>query len=583
MEPATDQSGGSGGALRRWGPIIAIVAIAAIVGGLVVAGGGDDDKEDVDDGGTGGEQATEVTNADGDPVYPFSWADGEAAGLTGDLEWGDRCDTELGTIAIPTVAPEQCYLPFEGDNGGATEEGVTADAIKIVRYLGPEADPIVKYITDAVSVDDSNADIMDTQDKQVALLQTYFETYGRTVEVEYYQSEGLATDATTARADAVKIAEDMKPFMVWGGPILTEAFGEELAARGISCISCAAGNQADREERAPFGIDTGLTNEQARVHNVEVIAKEVAGRKAEYAGDPELQEKERTFAYLHIETEDPSSAEDAEKTVEALEDAGVEIVERIPYALDPNTLQETAVNAIARMKEAGVTTVIFAGDPVAPREFTKAATSQDYFPEWFLNISALVDTNAFSRTYDQEQWKHAFGLTALAARVDNEVDGARFVFEWFYGEQALADGYVEVIAPQPALFFATLQEVGPNLTRQSFADALFRLEPTGDFLTAASVSWGQHDIWPDDVVGDDWEGIDNIARIWWDPEPTGPDELRKDGKGLWRFVEGGKRYLPGEWPEEDFPAFDEEGTSTIYDAVPESEAPPEYEPLAPGS
>jgi hypothetical protein len=568
--------------MRRWGPIIAIVAVAAVIAGLVVLGGGDD--EEADDGGDGGqaEEATDVTNADGEPIYPFSWADGEAAGLTDELEWGDRCDTELGTLAIPDVSAPPCYLPFEGDNGGATEEGVTADTIKIVRYLPPDADPIVKYITDAVAVEDTNADQMDTQTKQIALLQTYHETYGRKVEIEYYQSQGLATDATTARADAVKIAEDMKPFLVLGGPILTQAFGEELAARGISCISCATGNQEQREERAPYGIDLGLTNEQARLHNVEVLAKQVAGRPAEFAGDPELQDKERTFAYLHVETDDPASAANAEKTVAAYADAGVDIVERIPYALDPNTLQETAVNAIARMKDAGVTTVIFAGDPVAPREFTKAATAQEYFPEWFLNISALVDTNGFARTYDQEQWKHAFGLTALAARVDNEKAGARSVYEWFYGEPAKADGYVEVIFPAQELLFAVLQEVGPNLTRQSFADALFRLEPTPDRLTAVSASWGQHDRWPG-IEGDDWEGVDNIARIWWDPEAQGPDELRKEGAGLWRFVEGGKRYLAGEWPEEDFPAFEEEGTSTIYEDTPESEAPPDYEPLAPSS
>ncbi|MFL6205147.1 MAG: hypothetical protein ACJ739_07320 [Acidimicrobiales bacterium] len=567
--------------MRRWGPIIAIVAVAAIIAGLVIAGGGDDDE--ADDGGDKGpsEQATDVTNADGDPIYPFSWADGEASGLTDDLEWGDRCDTERGTVAIPDVSAAPCYLPFEGDNGGATEEGVTADTIKVVRYLAPEADPVVKYITDAVAVEDTNADQMDTQNKQFALLQTYFETYGRKVEVEYYQSQGLATDATTARADAVKIAEDLKPFLVLGGPILTQAFGEELAARHISCISCATGNQQQREDRAPYGIDVGLTNEQARAHNVEVLAKEVAGHKAEFAGDPELQGKERKFAYLHIETDDPSSADNAQKTIDAYKDAGIEM-ESVPYALDPSTLQETAVNAIARMKDAGVTTVVFAGDPVAPREFTKAATQQDYFPEWFLNISALVDTNAFSRSYDQEQWKHAFGLTALAARVKNENAGARYDYEWFYGEKAKADGYVEVIFPAPELLFTVLQEVGPNLTRQSFADALFRLEPTPDYLTAASVSWGQHDRWPG-IEGDDWEGVDNIARIWWDPDATGPDELRKEGKGLWHFVEGGKRYLLGDWPEESFPAFDDEGTSTIYETTPESEAPPDYEPLAPAT
>ncbi|MFL5207771.1 MAG: hypothetical protein ACJ8CC_01325, partial [Microvirga sp.] len=155
--------------MRRWGPIIAIVAVAAIIAGLVIAGGGDDDE--ADDGGDKGpsEQATDVTNADGDPIYPFSWADGEASGLTDDLEWGDRCDTERGTVAIPDVSAAPCYLPFEGDNGGATEEGVTADTIKVVRYLAPEADPVVKYITDAVAVEDTNADQMDTQNKQFAL------------------------------------------------------------------------------------------------------------------------------------------------------------------------------------------------------------------------------------------------------------------------------------------------------------------------------------------------------------------------------------------------------------------------------
>src|SRR5687767_2429433 len=130
MEPATDQTSGSGGAMRRWGPIIAIIVVAAIVAALVVMGGGDDDEAS-DDGGDSGpsEEATDVTTEDGDPVYPFSWADGEESGLTDELEWGERCDTERGTVAIPDVSAAPCYLPFEGDNGGATEEGVTADTI----------------------------------------------------------------------------------------------------------------------------------------------------------------------------------------------------------------------------------------------------------------------------------------------------------------------------------------------------------------------------------------------------------------------------------------------------------------------
>ncbi len=567
--------------MRRWGPIAAIVVIAAIVAVVVAMGGGDDEPESGGgDGGTGGEEATEVTNADGEPVYPFSWADGEASGLD-DLEWGDRCDTERGRLAVPDVGAESCYLPFEGDNGGATADGVTADTIKIVVYLGPDNDPIINYVTDAIQVDDTNADTKETLDNLITYYETYHETYGRHVEIEYYESEGIATDSTTARADAVAIAEDLKPFQVWGGPALTEAFGDELAARGIQCISCAGGSQAEFAERAPYGFGLGLTSEQSRAHNVEAISKQVAGGKAEYAGDPAFQDQDRVFGYLHIETEDPESAEDAERTVAALEDAGVEIAEKIPYALDPATLQETAANAIAKLKQSGVTTVIFAGDPVAPRDFTREATKQEYFPEWFLNISVLVDTNVFARTYDQEQWQHAFGLTALAARVDPEVTGSEYVYEWFFGETPASDDTIGVITPQPGLFYAVLQEVGPNLTNETWRDAIFRADPTPTYLTAPSLSWGQHDRWPG-VDGDDYDGIDDITKIWWDPEATGLDEIRNEGKGLWRYVDGGQRYLLGDWPEEDFKAFDEEGTSTIYDEVPESEAPPEYEPLPAG-
>ena len=183
MQPATDQSGGSSGAMRRWGPIIAIVLIAAIAAAVVAMSGGDDDPESGGDGGTDGAEAPDVTNADGEPVYPFSWADGEASGLR-DLEWGDRCDTERGTLAIPDVAAQPCYLPFDGDNGGATADGVTADTIKIVVYLGPDNDPVINYITDAIQVDDTNADTKDTLNNLISFYETYHETYGRHVEIE---------------------------------------------------------------------------------------------------------------------------------------------------------------------------------------------------------------------------------------------------------------------------------------------------------------------------------------------------------------------------------------------------------------
>ncbi len=585
MQPASDQPNEGSSALRRYGPVAAIVVVIAVIAAVVLIGGGDDDNTatTAPDTTVAGDDGSTTTGAPGEVTYPLSFSAAEEAGTAADLDWGDRCDTSRGQVAIPSYFAAECYLPFEGDNGGATDQGVTADSIKIVVYLGPDSDPIINYITDAIQVDDTNADAEDAITHWVDMLETYSETYGREVDIEYYESEGIASDAVTARADAVQIAEDMKPFQVWGGPALTTAFGDELVARGIQCISCGLTPTHDNlAKQNGLGIaGTALTNLQARQHNVEALVDQVAGQKAAYAGDPAMQDKDRVFGYLYIESSE-DSAKSAEDYRQALADRGVELAVMVPYTLDPATLQETAANAIAKLKQAGVTTVIFAGDPIAPRDFTREATTQDYHPEWFLNLSTLIDTNVFARTYDQEQWAHAFGITPLAARVDPDVESSYQLYEWFYGEKTKADGTLEVLVPTPNVFFEVLQGVGPNLTHDSFTKALFAYEEPVRGVQQYNVSWGDHGHWPT-IEGSDYAGIDDVTKIWWDPKAKGQDEIFNDGDGLWMFVDGGKRYYVDEWAKGDFKAFDPSGAVGIYADHPEGTAPPEFEPLPPKS
>jgi len=105
------------------------------------------------------------------------------------------------------------------------------------------------------------------------------------------------------------------------------------------------------------------------------------------------------------------------------------VAESVAYQLDPARLQEQAASAIARFKEAGVTSIIFSGDPIAPGTFTTEATNQDYFPEWIITGSALVDTTVAARSFDQEQWANAFGISPLAARVDPTAQGSYFLLD----------------------------------------------------------------------------------------------------------------------------------------------------------
>lgn len=616
MQPSSAESKGADWqrALRRFGPILAIVVVVIVV--IVIVAGGGDDSDDVEDlgddasvtegsgpdtdstdtsagdsFGDGGEDssvetAPDSTAPDHDESGPVDTGlpDGVmtisvANELGLDIDFGQRCDEERGTLAVPDFFAPECFAPFEGDNGGATAQGVTADSIKIVWWIPRDADPVLSYITSAILNDDTSADDEHTMRNLVTYYETYYETYGRSVDLVVYEGSGNITDVGAARADAVEIAEEHKPFIVWGGPTLTNAFAEELHARGIPCIGCGPGQTQDYYVDRP-GLAYSITKgpDQLNLLVAEYVGKRLTGDPAIHAGDESMHPKERVFGRIWIEAS-AASAESNKQFEAALADWGVEIKESQNYVLDPGTLQESASTVIARMKQAGVTSVIFNGDPIAPREFTNEATAQEYWPEWIVTGSVLVDTSAFSRTYDQEQWANAFGVSNLSARINRLVGGPHSVYVWFHGETPRANDNIGVINPVVQTFYSYNQLVGPELTIESFQKAIFAAAPTPRAFTAPSISYGLQGVWPE-AFEPDYRGIDDVAEIWWDTTVVGLDEIDREGTGLWRFVNGGQRYQPGEIPEGPPDAFVLDGTVTIYEQRPDDEAfPDDYEPL----
>ncbi|MEX1105344.1 MAG: hypothetical protein WEB78_04035 [Ilumatobacteraceae bacterium] len=592
MQPA--QSGATGGAgaggnrqLKRWGPIAAVVAVVAI-GAVVLVATGRDDGGDTSSSvapaaatsapatstagstDTAAADAATTTEPGETSTYPLSFSQATELGVADQIDWGKRCDTTIGRVAVPDFFAPECFAPFSGDNGGATDEGVTGDEIVLVNYLGQAGDPVIRYITDAVAVDDTNEQMADTMQGLVDYYQAYYELYGRTIKLINFEGTGIATDPVAARADAALVAEQYKPFAVLGGPALTSAFGDELAAKGILCIGCTPGQPNEfYAERDPLVWSLGTSAAQAQTHVIEFITKQLVGKNAEFGGDA-VKAQPRTFGYLYLDSSG-ASKDLADQFSAAMSDAGAPFAETVVYALDPATIQATASQAIAKMKSAGVTSIVFSGDPVAPRDFTREATAQEYFPEWVLAGSTLVDTNAFSRSYDQQQWRHAFGPTFGAARTDTQTIGSYAVYRWFHGEDPPAPGRIAVLAPNPALFFSVLQGAGPNLTHETWRDALFNGSGTRQAVSQPYLSYGDKGLWD----YPDYHGVDDGTLIWWDPDATGPDELRKDGPGMWQFVDGGARFLPGEWPT-DSRLFDPTGAVTIYTTPPPGEEPNQY-------
>jgi hypothetical protein len=471
---------------------------------------------------------------------------------------------------MPNAYEMECFADV-ADNGGATAPGVTADTVKVVVYQAPENDPVLDFITGPVNADDTNAQQAATYQGFADMFNAVLQTYGRTVELEFLQGSGTSADEVAARADAVK-AMDMGAFAVWGGPVLSNAWTEEIKARGGVCIGCPALRDA-----APsvFGITPSA--DQIRRHFVEYLSKKLAGHPAEHAGDEAMHSTERVFGLLYIDTGSQDIVDGLDDLHALLDDAGVDLAEEIGYELNPGTLAEQASTAIARLQAAGVTSVIIGGDPIAPKTFTEVATQQGYFPEWVLNGAPLQDTTAFGRTYDQEQWAHAFGISSLEARTANGLGDAERLYQWWAGEYPPADDTVGVLYPNPLMFFAGLQAAGPNLTMETFRDGIFYAGPGESRATQQIATFGEHGIWDEP----DYNGIDDMTEIWWDPTVPGDDEIRKPGTGMYRYVDGGKRYLPGDWPE-DLKVFDPAGTTTVYEELPPGEAPPDV-PSPPGS
>jgi hypothetical protein len=191
-------------------------------------------------------------------------------------------------VKLPTIHAPPCVEPFTGaaakGNGGATGPGVTADTITIAVYKAAD-DDIASSIIKGAGAKDTDEHVAATQQGLVDLWAEVTETYGRKVRLVTVHASGPGDDDTAARADAIKVATDVKPFIAWGGPSQSSAYGAELAARGIVCLAGCSGpvNRSFVREHAPYIWTTGA-GELGAENQAEWTAKRVAGHKAEFAG-----------------------------------------------------------------------------------------------------------------------------------------------------------------------------------------------------------------------------------------------------------------------------------------------------------
>jgi hypothetical protein len=485
----------------------------------------------------------------------------------------DNCDPNTGRIMVPTRFAPICVPKFVGDNGGGTYRGVSKDKITVVFFFVAE-DAATDAVLTAANANDSDEQIEAQVRDWITYYESHYQMYGRKVDVKFVHASGGATDAAAGRADAIKIADEIGAFAVWNASNNTMV--DELVARGVMCFCTVSQPIENYLKWAPYVWTTLLASTQGYVHRAEYIGKRLAAGKAQWAGDPVFQTQPRKFGIMYYDTDDKSYKAGVDFFVQELRDKyGVKPAVVAEYHGYPDTArsQEEARPLIQKFVQAGVSSVICVCDPFGPIFFTQEATRQAYQPEWIITGSALTDTSFFARLYDPTQWRHAFGISYLVARLPEEQSENYRLLQWQFGREPSAPASYGVIRGPLDIFYNGVHLAGPNLKPETFRDGMFAQPVTGEnSITAVQVSYGEKGFWP----WPDYIAFDDVTEIWWDPSAQGEDELGSNGSGLYRYVDMGKRYLPTKHPSSPPKAFDPANTVTIYDKPPPQDQWPEY-------
>jgi hypothetical protein len=564
MTPRTATPPPRSSIVARFGPL-AIILVA--IGGLAFVSSTGTDQVTTSDPGS----KTETGSANAQlPVY---FQDAKEEDEVDQYDFGDNCDPATGRIKVPSLYAPPCVAARPDVKRTTAGQGVTDDEITIVDYVAADDDlaaSLNAQLDTPEATDETTAKIIEM------FAQTY-ETWGRKIKV--VRLKGTGSDETSARADAVKVAAEIKAFASIGGPGQEGAYAEELARRGVVCVGCGLSlPDSALQANAPFLWGNLQTPEQYLLNLGDFIIERLLGKKAEFAGSPEIRSKTRNFGVVHFEQDPPVFGGVEEEVAKQGGARGYDAAVNLTYQLVIADLPEKARVLVDQLKKAKVTSVVFLGDPIMPIYLTKAATDQNYFPEWIITGTVLTDTTVFGRLYDQEQWAHAFGVSSLPARLPLEKSEAWRTYEWFYGEPPAAKKTATIINEPIRILMAGIHQAGPKLTPETFRDGLFAYPPTGGLPTNPRLSWGDHDLFREP----DFNAVDDMQVIWWNAEAKGPDEQGKDGTGMMMSADGGKRYLPGEMPHTPANVFDPDGAVAMYDELPADAVPPTYPSPGPG-
>lgn len=456
-----------------------------------------------------------------------------------------------------------CVADFEGDNGGATYQGVSAEEVRIVLYYdtfvstsSPRGTDTTPYDT---IVDLNRAPRSDDIGVIIAnrTWQQYFnaryQTYNRRVHffLQFGSYDGSrspeATDAASRQADAAKAFAAVKPFAVIDVTSFdgnSEFYIKYMAEKGVLNFGSVVGRTDEFFRQFPkllWGYTP--TIQQVAKQYTDFICTKAAPHPVSFAGSFPDGTK-RKYGLIYTTDEGYPSITRQAKLVKAMvkEECGVEIVAEAPYprngyVFDGHTPPDYAIDGMLKFSQEGVTTILWPAG--TETQFSQAATKLRYFPEWIIGADLSQETTEAGQFQDQANWANAFILTFVTR---TPIGTQQLCYQAFREiDTAAADldvlNYACRTYNDLRQLFTGIQVAGPKLGPFSIDKgyhAIPAVASSNPLVPACFYRAGDYTCVKDSMIE------------WWDP--AGKAESSNQS-GCWKMIREGERYLEDQFPE----------------------------------
>ena len=482
--------------------------------------------------------------------------DGEGPGLVdpeGKPKKGDDKDCVAGKQTEDPLAPP-CSARFEGDNFGATYQGVTKDEVQVLiymdgftRYTGcsrAEVTPDGEYfdLGEEANPEEPEHCVVKTLRGWQKYFNERFQTYDRWVNFwVFFATGGLQPSAASRKADAADNYAKIKPFAVLSyAQENSDSYLDAMAKRGVLNFGAFVGRDLAFFRQYPkliWGYYPPVEY-QADIFT-KFICTKVVNKPVSFSGNPGQNGQKRVLGMWSTRDKDrPELLRLATLVKEQVTACGGSFAadEHFPkaqYVQDNSTTPEYAALASANFQQAGVTTLIWPGG--LETQLGK------HSPNWHPEIVAMGDLNLEGNGEAQYQepsfWSNAWMVTNITHYP---------AFEESYC-------YLAYTSVEPNVVRADLESTGCNFyndVRQLFTG----IQVAGPRLGPTSIDKGFHAI-PRIISTDprtpscfydpgDYTCTKDATLEWWDPAGKSPNN---DRTGCYRMHQKGKRFLATTW------------------------------------